>query len=495
MSGTTRVPEAEITGAFGTVVKMASRRMFGRVPRSMGVMWNHPAVLKDMMRANRRAERWHELDEELAGLARMAAAAEVGCGFCLDLDYFLADHGGLDAAKAREVPRWRTSSAFTPLERRVMDYAAAMSQTPTTVTDDLSAALLDDLGAAALVELTARVGADEHGRPDEHRPRHRGGGVLGLLRPAAPRGSWARRVHGVVTSSSAGGDDDPFTTHRGLLVTVAHQVLGSAADAEDVLQESWLRWTGADRGNVRDPRGYLVRVVTRQALNHLRAVSRRCEEYVGEWLPEPLLTAPDVADDVELADSVSIAMLTVLETLAPVERAVFVLREVFDVPYAEIAGAVDRSPEAVRQIAHRARGHVAARRPRGRVDRAEHAGVVARLTTAMATGDLQGLMDVLSPDVVAFADGGGQVRGAARRPITGAAKLAAYLLGGTAKAGGRMALTPICVNRGPGVRVEVDGELAGAVSLTVEDGRVTRVFTTANPQELAWLDRETVLTG
>ncbi len=155
--------------------------------------------------------------------------------------------------------------------------------------------------------------------------------------------------------------DDPFVTHRGLLFTVAYEMLGSAADAEDVLQESWLRWAAVDHDEVREPRAYLVRIVTRQALNHVRASARRRESYVGEWLPEPLLTSPDVADDVELADNVSIAMLTVLETLGPTERAVFVLREVFDVPYDEIAAGVDRTPAAVRQIAHRAREHVAAR--------------------------------------------------------------------------------------------------------------------------------------
>src|SRR6187549_357574 len=169
-------------------------------------------------------------------------------------------------------------------------------------------------------------------------------------------------------SDVARADDDPFVVHRGLLFTVAYELLGSAADAEDVLQESWLRWSQVDQSQVREPRAYLVRVVTRQALNRLRTVSRRREDYVGEWLPEPLLTSPDVADDVELAESVSLAMLTVLETLRPAERAVFVLREVFDVPYDEIAEAVDRSPAAVRQVAHRAREHVAARRPRMQVD-------------------------------------------------------------------------------------------------------------------------------
>ena len=220
--------------------------------------------------------------------------------------------------------------------------------------------------------------------------------------------------------------DDPFVTHRSLLFTVAYEMLGSAADAEDVVQETWLRWADVDRAEVRDPRAYLVRIVTRQALNRLRTLARRREEYVGEWLPEPLLTSPDVAEDVEFAESVSIAMLTVLETLAPAERAVFVLREVFDLPYADIAAAVDKTPAAVRQIAHRAREHVAARRPRIQVDRAEQQQVVDRFLAALRTGDLQVLLDVLAPDVVLVADGGGEVA-AVRRPVVGRDRVATLL--------------------------------------------------------------------
>ena len=287
--------------------------------------------------------------------------------------------------------------------------------------------------------------------------------------------------------------DDPFVTHRGLLFTVAYEMLGSAADAEDVLQESWLRWAAVDHDEVREPRAYLVRIVTRQALNHLRTVSRRREDYIGEWLPEPLLTSPDVADDVELAESVSIAMLTVLETLTPTERAVFVLREVFDVPYDEIADAVGKTPAAVRQIAHRAKEHVAARRPRVRVDPTEQEQVLARFLAAFNTGDLQGLMDVLAPDVVAVADGGGQVRGAARRPIVGAKKLVAYLLGGLAKYQVEPVATLAWVNGAPGARVEVDGILVAAVSVTVEDGRITHIYSVANPQKLESLDVQAAL--
>ena len=174
-------------------------------------------------------------------------------------------------------------------------------------------------------------------------------------------------------------------------------MLGSAADAEDVLQETWLRWVGVDLDTVRDQRAYLVRITTRQALGRLRTLGRRKESYVGPWLPEPLLTAPDVAEDVELADSVSMAMLLVLETLTPTERAVFVLREVFDLEYDEIAEAVDKSPAAVRQIAHRARAHVAARRPRGVVSPAETRDALEAFQRAVETGDLQSLLDILAP--------------------------------------------------------------------------------------------------
>jgi RNA polymerase sigma factor (sigma-70 family) len=186
--------------------------------------------------------------------------------------------------------------------------------------------------------------------------------------------------------------EDPFVAHRGLLFTVAYEMLGSAADAEDVLQESWLRWADIDHSQVNDPRAYLIRIVTRQALNQMRTLSRRREDYIGEWLPEPLLTSPDIADDVELAESGSIAMLTVLETLAPTERAVFVLHQVFDMPYGDIAAAVGKSPAAVRLIALRAREHVAARRPRVQVSRSEQQAVVERFLTALRTGKLQDLM-------------------------------------------------------------------------------------------------------
>ncbi|MCC2031523.1 RNA polymerase sigma-70 factor [Microbacterium allomyrinae] len=295
-------------------------------------------------------------------------------------------------------------------------------------------------------------------------------------------------------TSVGGAGDDPFVAHRGLLFTVAYEMLGSAADAEDVLQESWLRWASIDRSEIREPRAYLVRIVTRQALNHLRTTARRREDYVGEWLPEPLLTSPDVAEDVEFAENVSIAMLTVLETLGPAERVVFVLREVFDVPYEEIADAVGKSPAAVRQIAHRAKEHVSARRPAVSLVRSEQADVVERLVSALNSGDLQGLIDVLAPDVVSVADGGGKARGAARRPIIGAEKLARYLVGGMAKVQGVLRAAVTWINGQPGIRMELDGRLVGVVSITVVDGLVTRIYSMANPDKLGALDQEAALT-
>ncbi|HEU5083395.1 MAG TPA: RNA polymerase sigma-70 factor [Acidimicrobiales bacterium] len=278
--------------------------------------------------------------------------------------------------------------------------------------------------------------------------------------------------------------EEAFARHRPLLFTVAYEMLGSASDAEDVVQETWLRWSGVDHATVREPRAYLVRIATRQALNRLRTVARRREDYVGEWLPEPLLTTPDVAADVELAESVSIAMLTVLETLGPAERAVFVLREVFDTPYEEIAEALGKTPAAVRQIAHRAREHVAARRPRVAVSTTEQQAVVDRFLAAVRNGDLQGLLDVLAPDVVVVADGGGLVA-AARRPIVGAERVARFLVGAAGIQD--FATTAIWLNGAPGARIDIGGELDTVVSVTVEDGRITNVYAIRNPHKLSAL--------
>jgi RNA polymerase sigma-70 factor (ECF subfamily) len=285
---------------------------------------------------------------------------------------------------------------------------------------------------------------------------------------------------------------EAFLTHRNLLFTVAYEMLGSAADAEDVLQETWLRWAGVELGTVENQRAYLVRITTRQALTRLRTLGRRKESYVGPWLPEPLLTAPDVAEDVELAESVSMAMLLVLETLAPTERAVFVLREVFDLGYDEIAEAVEKTPAAVRQIAHRARAHVAARRPRGVVSPAKSREALEAFQRATETGDLQRLLDILAPDVVFLADGGG-VKQAVQRPIVGADSVARLLTVGLGKIPAGASLQPAQVNGYPALVLRLNGEIDTVVAVRIDDGLVTGLYAVRNPEKLSHMERETAL--
>lgn len=277
-------------------------------------------------------------------------------------------------------------------------------------------------------------------------------------------------------------DCDPFVVHRSLLFTVAYEMLSSAADAEDVVQETWLRWAEVDHDQVRDPRAYLVRVVTRQALNRMRTLERRRESYVGPWLPEPLLTSPDVAEDAELADSVSTAMLMVLETLHPTERAVFVLREVFGFEYAEIAAAVDKSESAVRQIASRAGKHVRARRPRVAAP-SDTEGVLQRFMEAAAGGDLQELMDVLAPDVVLLSDGGG-LKSAALRPIVGRDKVLRFLAGVMGKDEGEPSFDLAVINGQSAIRFFRDGQLDVVASARFEDGVVAEIYLVRNPEKL-----------
>jgi RNA polymerase sigma-70 factor (TIGR02957 family) len=279
-----------------------------------------------------------------------------------------------------------------------------------------------------------------------------------------------------------------FVAHRNLLFTVAYEMLGSAADAEDVLQETWLRWADVDLDTVRDQRAYLVRITTRQALSRLRTLRRRRESYIGPWLPEPLLTAPDVAEDAELADSVSMAMLLVLETLTPVERAVFVLREVFDLEYAEIAEAVGKSPAAVRQIAHRARAHVAARRPRGVVSPAETRGALTAFQRAVETGDLQRLLDILAPDVVFLGDGGGVVQ-AALAPVAGAGPVANVL----GRIGAAVSLQPAQVNGYPALILRLNGEIDTVMAVRIDNGLITGLYAVRNPEKLSRMERETAV--
>jgi RNA polymerase sigma-70 factor (TIGR02957 family) len=298
-------------------------------------------------------------------------------------------------------------------------------------------------------------------------------------------------------SGSRDGGPDPateaFVAHRNLLFTVAYEMLGSATDAEDVLQETWLRWAGVDLDTVQNQRAYLVRITTRQALGRLRTLGRRKESYVGPWLPEPLLTTPDVAEDVELADSVSMAMLLVLETLTPTERAVFVLREVFDVDYDEIAEAVDKTPAAVHQIAHRARAHVAARRPREVASPAATRNALEAFQRAVETGDLQSLLDILAPDVVFLGDGGGVVQ-AALSPVVGADRVAPLLATSLlTRAVATAPLQPAQVNGYPALILRLDDKIDTVVAVRIDDGLITGLYAVRNPEKLSHMRHETAL--
>jgi RNA polymerase sigma-70 factor (ECF subfamily) len=295
-----------------------------------------------------------------------------------------------------------------------------------------------------------------------------------------------------------------FDRHRRLLFTVAYQMLGSVADAEDVVQDAWLRWSAADRSDVADPRAYLVRITSRLALDRLDSARSRRESYVGPWLPEPLLTgstpvagaAPpaDPDDAAELGEQVSLALLVVLETLSPAERAVFVLREVFGLPAAEVAAALGRSEAAVRQTAHRAREHVQARQPRFDADRSAQRVVTERFLAACAGGDVEALLTALAPDVVLVTDGGGRAK-AALRPIVGADKVARFLLATTAQGleipGLHVEIAEI--NGAPGVVAWVGGEPYMTISLVLVDGLVDQVLVVRNPEKLRGLP--TVATG
>ncbi|MEU1385837.1 MULTISPECIES: RNA polymerase sigma-70 factor [unclassified Nonomuraea] len=284
-------------------------------------------------------------------------------------------------------------------------------------------------------------------------------------------------------------DQQVFDQHRKLLFSVAYRVLGSAADAEDAVQDAWIRWSADDRSQVADPKAYLARIVSNVALQRLRSTQYQRETYVGPWLPEPILTSGDTADDVAGADSVSTAMLVVLETLSPLERAVFVLKEVFGFSHAEIAEAVERSEAAVRQVAHRAREHVQARRPRFTADRTRQRDVTRRFLAAATGGDINTLMELLSPDVTLWTDGGGKVR-QALRPVVGAKTVAAWFaaIGTVAYQGvepGDMRAELAEINGGPGVVFSGQGRVVATVTFDFDaDGHITAVHNVANPDKL-----------
>jgi len=299
----------------------------------------------------------------------------------------------------------------------------------------------------------------------------------------------APRRNGPAAGETAAAE--AFLDTRGLLFAVAYRMLGSVAEAEDVVQDAWLAWSRTDRAEVREPAAYLVRTATNLAVDRLRSARARRELYVGPWLPEPLLTEPDVAEDVvagaELTESVSMALLVVLETLSPLERAVFVLREAFGYSHAEVAGILGRSEASVRQLAHRAREHVEARRPRFDADDEQRRAVVERFRAACEGGELADVLAVLSPGVTAWTDGGGKVT-AARRPLRGADHVARWMLGVLAKPVVRgVRLEPAVVNGEPGLVAVLGGQRIGALSLDVADGAVTAVRFQLNPEKLRGL--------
>jgi RNA polymerase sigma-70 factor (TIGR02957 family) len=286
--------------------------------------------------------------------------------------------------------------------------------------------------------------------------------------------------------------DDVFEQHRTLLFSVAYRMLGSVAAAEDTLQEAWLRWSRVDPSTVNEPRAYLVTVTTRAAVDRLRREKAAREVYVGTWLPEPLLTGPDVAEDAALADSVSMAMLVVLETLSPLERSVFVLREAFRFDHAEIARVLERSEESVRQLAHRARRHVEARRPRFETDRQVRRRATERFLAAAVGGDLNALMEVLAPDVTLWSDGGGKVR-APRRPIEGAEKVARFFaaIAGDIPPGAEAGI--IEVNGGPAIFVHAAGVpiTVATVELDPDGDGIRTIHLIGNPDKLTALAPDT----
>jgi len=280
---------------------------------------------------------------------------------------------------------------------------------------------------------------------------------------------------------------DRFVLLRPLLFTIAYEILGSTTESDDVLQDSYLRWAQVDLGDVHDTKAYLARLVTRQALNALRAGARRREDYVGPWLPEPLLLdAQDPSADVVLAESVSMAMLVLLETLGPDERAVFVLREVFGFDYDEIADAVDKPAATVRQIAHRAREHVHARRRRfAPVDPEHNARITEEFMAAAASGDVQTVMSMLAPDVVWTADSGGKVS-AARRPVIGAEKVARAVVGlvGRAIQLPDVRVEAVICNAAPALLFYQGDRLEGVFTVEIVDGKISNFYAIRNPDKL-----------
>ena len=275
-----------------------------------------------------------------------------------------------------------------------------------------------------------------------------------------------------------------FNAHRDRLWGVAYRVLGRVNDVDDVLQDTWLRWSAVQVEQIEDPQAFLVRVATRLAIDRLRSAQARRERYVGPWLPEPILTGPDVAESVARADSVSTAMLLVMEALSPLERAVFVLREAFGYSYGEIAGFVGRSEASVRQTARRAREHVGQQQVRYDTDQSTRTVVTERFLDACVGGDRTRLMEVLAPVVTLVCDGGG-LAPAPRRAIDGEDLVARALVTFAGRLPPEPSTRVMTINGGPGIVVCSAGTPVVAIVLHLVDGRVRTIHLVSNPEKLA----------
>jgi len=270
-----------------------------------------------------------------------------------------------------------------------------------------------------------------------------------------------------------------FASARPMLFSIAYRMLGSVMDAEDLVQDAYLRWQEAPETDVRSPRAYLTTIITRLAINQLRAARTKRETYVGPWLPEPLVTE-DTPDTVELAESLSMAFLLLLERLSPIERAAFLLHEVFEFEYAEIARIVDKTEANCRQLVARAR-----KRVRFQADPAQARLLTQRFTEASVAGDLDGLLGLLAEDITLWADGGGKAEGAALKPVRGATPVARFVLGimrRVVPAG--TTLRRVEINGQPGFIAYVSGRALSALIFDIRDGRIHTIYAIGNPDKL-----------
>lgn len=286
---------------------------------------------------------------------------------------------------------------------------------------------------------------------------------------------------------------DTFEQYRYLLFSIAYRMVGIAMDAEDLVQEAYVRWQSASTEEVENPKAFLTTIVTRLAIDHYRSARVQREQYIGTWLPEPILASANkgvshVGDAIALADTVSMAFLVLLETLSPAQRAVFLLREAFDFPYREIATIVGHSETNCRQLASRARAHIRARRPRFEVAREEHEALTEQFLKSCATGDLDALMAMLEPEVTAWPDGGGEVSGA-RWPILGADRVARLFVGLMQQTTATMHWHYLQVNNQPGFAVYDGDTIISVVALDVVDGLIAGIRAVFNPRKLRHINR------